>query len=50
MGGAKFVIVQDTFMTDTAKIADLVLPSASFAEKRGTFTNQEGRVQQYRAC
>ena len=42
---AQFLIVQDTFMTDTARMADLVLPSASFAEKRGTFTNQEGRVQ-----
>jgi NADH-quinone oxidoreductase subunit G len=43
--GAQFLIVQDTFMTGTARMADLVLPSASFAEKRGTFTNQEGRVQ-----
>ena len=41
----EFLIVQDSFMTDTAHMADLVLPSASFAEKRGTYTNQEGRVQ-----
>ena len=41
----KFLAVQANFMTETAKLADLVLPSASFAEKRGTMTNQEGRVQ-----
>lgn len=40
-----FLLVQDVFLTDTAKLADVVLPGATFAEKNGTFTNQEGRVQ-----
>ena len=40
-----FLVVQDIFLSDTAKLADLVLPSASFAEKEGTFTNTERRVQ-----
>ncbi|MBE9529571.1 MAG: NADH-quinone oxidoreductase subunit NuoG [Proteobacteria bacterium] len=42
---ARFVIVQDTFMTETAAMADVVLPGVTFAEKDGTYTNQEGRVQ-----
>jgi predicted molibdopterin-dependent oxidoreductase YjgC len=41
----KFLVVQDIFLSETAKMADLILPGASFAEKDGTFTNQEGRVQ-----
>jgi NADH-quinone oxidoreductase subunit G len=40
-----FLLVQDTFMTQTAGLADCVLPGACFAEKNGTLTNQEGRVQ-----
>jgi NADH-quinone oxidoreductase subunit G len=40
-----FLLVQDIFLTETARLADCVLPGASFAEKEGTFTNQEGRVQ-----
>ncbi|MEW6620188.1 MAG: formate dehydrogenase subunit alpha [bacterium] len=40
-----FLIVQDIFLTETAKLADVVLPAASFAEKDGTFTNTERRVQ-----
>ncbi len=40
-----FLVVQDIFLSDTAKIADIVLPSASFAEKNGTFTNTERKVQ-----
>jgi len=43
-----FLIVQDIFMTETAQLADVVLPSASFAEKDGTFTNTERRVQRIR--
>lgn len=43
-----FLVVQDIFMTDTAEIADVVLPSASFAEKDGTFTNTERKVQRVR--
>ena len=45
LGKLDFLVVQDMFMTETAKLADVVLPSAAFAEKDGTFTNQEGRVQ-----
>jgi formate dehydrogenase major subunit/formate dehydrogenase alpha subunit len=40
-----FLIVQDIFMTETARFADLVLPACSFAEKSGTFTNTERRFQ-----
>jgi predicted molibdopterin-dependent oxidoreductase YjgC len=36
------------FLTETAKLATVVLPAASFAEKEGTFTNFEGRVQRVR--
>jgi formate dehydrogenase alpha subunit len=40
-----FLVAQDIFLTQTAKLADVVLPGASFAEKDGTFTNVERRVQ-----
>ena len=40
-----FLVVQDIFMHETAEVADVVLPAASFAEKYGTFTNSERRVQ-----
>jgi formate dehydrogenase major subunit len=40
-----FLAVQDIFLTDTAKLADLVLPAAAWAEKSGSFTNTERRVQ-----
>ncbi|MSQ30964.1 MAG: formate dehydrogenase subunit alpha [Dehalococcoidia bacterium] len=40
-----FLVVQDIFMHETAEMADVVLPAASFAEKYGTFTNSERRVQ-----
>ena len=43
-----FLVVQDMFLTETAKLAKVVLPAASFAEKEGTFTNFEGRVQHIR--
>jgi len=43
-----FLVVQDIFLTETAKLATVVLPAASFAEKEGTFTNFEGRVQPVR--
>lgn len=43
-----FLVVQDIFLSDTAKLADVVLPSASFAEKDGTFTNTERKVQRVR--
>lgn len=41
----EFLIVQDIFMTETAEHAHLILPSYSFAEKDGTFTNTERRIQ-----
>jgi formate dehydrogenase major subunit len=43
-----FMIVQDIFMTETAQMADVVLPVAAFAEKDGTFSNTERRVQRVR--
>lgn len=43
-----FMIVQDIFLSETAELADVVLPAASFAEKDGTFTNTERRVQRVR--
>ncbi|HUI46592.1 MAG TPA: molybdopterin-dependent oxidoreductase [Nitrospirota bacterium] len=42
----EFLVVQDIFMTETAKLAHVVLPAASSAEKSGTFTNVERRLQQ----
>jgi formate dehydrogenase major subunit len=41
----ELLVVQELFMTETAKLADVVLPGASFLEKSGTFTNGERRVQ-----
>lgn len=43
-----FLVVQDIFETETTRLADVVLPSASFAEKLGTFTCSERRVQMVR--
>ncbi len=43
-----FLVVQDLFLTETAQLADVVLPGASFAEKDGTFTSTERRVQRIR--
>jgi formate dehydrogenase alpha subunit len=40
-----FLVVQEIFLSDTALLADVVLPGVSFAEKLGTFTNTERRVQ-----
>jgi formate dehydrogenase alpha subunit len=44
----EFFVVQDIFLSETAKFAHVVLPAASFAEKDGTFTNTERRVQRVR--
>ena len=41
----EFLVVQDIFMTETAQLADVVLPATVYAEKDGTFTNTERRVQ-----
>lgn len=43
-----FLVVQDIFMTETAEMAHVVLPGASFAEKDGTFTGTDRRVQRVR--
>ncbi len=44
---AEFVVVQELFLTATAKQADVVLPALAWAERDGTFTNAERRVQRY---
>ena len=43
-----FLVVQDIFMTETASLADVVLPAASFLEKDGTFTNTDRRIKRAR--
>jgi len=43
-----FLVVQDIFLSETAEHADVVLPVACFAEKEGTFSNTERRVQRIR--
>jgi formate dehydrogenase alpha subunit len=48
--GLEFLVVQDIFLTETAELADVVLPAASFSEREGTFTNIERRVQRVRAA
>lgn len=44
----EFLVVQDIFLTETAQLADVVLPGAAFAETEGTFANSERRVQRVR--
>ncbi len=44
----EFLVVQDIFLTETAQLADVVLPSACFAEEDGTFSNTDRRVQRVR--
>jgi len=46
----EFLVVQDIFLTPTAKLAHVVLPASSWAEKDGTFTNTERRIQRVRAA
>ncbi len=43
--GLEFLVVQDRFLTETARLADIVLPAPSWAEKTGSYTNTERRVQ-----
>lgn len=43
-----FVVLNELFMTETARYADVILPGISYAEKEGTFTNTERRVQRVR--
>ena len=45
LSNLEFLMVQDMYLTETAKKADVVLPSASYAESKGTFTNTERRIQ-----
>ena len=44
----EFVVLQDIFMNETARYADVILPAACFAEKDGVFTNSDRRVQRVR--
>ena len=44
----ELLVVQDIFLNETAELADVVLPSSAWAEKDGTFTNTERRVQRIR--
>ncbi len=46
-GGDKFVIVQDLYLTQTARLADVVLPVQSFIEREGSYTSGERRVQRF---
>ncbi|MFC1932416.1 formate dehydrogenase subunit alpha [Chloroflexota bacterium] len=48
LASLEFLVVADMFLTKTAELATVVLPAASSAEKEGTFTNFEGRVQRVR--
>ena len=45
LGKLDFLVVQDIFLTETAALADVVLPATCFAEKTGTFINTERKVQ-----
>ncbi|TAU55389.1 NADH dehydrogenase (quinone) subunit G [Rhizobium leguminosarum] len=48
LGAADLLIVQDAFLTDTAGLAEVVLPAAGYGEESGTYTNNEGRIQKVR--
>jgi len=48
LGALDFLVVQDIFMSETAQMADVVLPGCSYAEKDGTFANSERRIQRVR--
>jgi formate dehydrogenase alpha subunit len=48
MGKLDFLLVQDIFLNETGEFADIILPATSFAEKDGTFTNSDRRVQKIR--
>ncbi|MCB9420856.1 MAG: NADH-quinone oxidoreductase subunit NuoG [Ardenticatenaceae bacterium] len=46
-GGLDFLVVQELFLTETAAAADVILPAQSWAEREGTYTSGERRVQRY---
>jgi formate dehydrogenase alpha subunit len=48
MQGLEFMVAQDLFLNESAAFADVFLPAASWAEKEGTFTNTDRRVQRVR--
>src|SRR6202011_4913442 len=50
MDNLEFLVVQDIFLQETAEAAHVVLPATTFAEKEGTFTNSERRVQRVRSA
>ena len=50
MESLEFLVVQEIFMTETARYAHVILPASSFLEKSGTFTNAERRVQRVNAA
>jgi NADH-quinone oxidoreductase chain G len=50
LGRMPFLVVQDLFLTETASLAEVVLPAASFAETDGSYINLTGRLQRIRAA
>ena len=48
MTKSEFMVLQEIFYSETAQFADVIFPAASFAEKEGTFTNTERRIQRVR--
>jgi predicted molibdopterin-dependent oxidoreductase YjgC len=48
LGKLELLIVADQYLTETAKLAHIVLPTTVFAEREGTMTSMEGRVQRIR--
>ncbi len=48
LNNVEFVVLQDIFLNETARFADVILPAACFAEKDGVFTNSDRRVQKVR--
>ncbi len=48
LNGIEFLVLQDIFLNETARYADVIFPAACFAEKEGTFTNSERRMQRVR--
>ncbi len=48
LNGIEFLVIQEIFLNETARFADVILPGACFAEKEGVFTNSERKVQRVR--